>query len=156
MAQVRIFRGVLRHRKKDKFLIFRILILYSGAGFQHFFAPAPLCATGETFRSTAGCFFPAVVSKQLLFRGENILFRPQMNLRMLDNGKTMASRPRSYSQKDQSAENNIHGSLAYTKERLWCTRSNLKCRPYTYSLARCTGITPPAKCHHHQPKISWL
>lgn len=119
-------------------------------------------ATRGVFRSTAGCFSAAVVSKQIIFRGENILLRPQqheqltlrgetrlsgpqVNRRTSDGGKIMTSSPPFYSQKDQSAEKNIHGCLPYTKEETWCTRSNLKYWPYTYSLALCTGMTSSTK-----------
>ena len=49
-----IFSWLLAPLGKDKFLTFRILLFYCGAGPQSFFAPAPFRATRRVFRSTAG------------------------------------------------------------------------------------------------------
>ena len=110
---------------------------------------------------TAGCFSDAVFSKKQYFGAETRLYAPKLLTGRQMGAKTcfsapkciverqrmvklMASRRPSYSQKYQFTENNIHGRLPYTQDEPWCTRSNLKCLPYT-SLALCTEKTKPTK-----------
>ena len=51
------FSGFPAPTEKDKLLTFRILIIFNGAGPQHFFAPAPCWAIRRVFCGTT-CHFP--------------------------------------------------------------------------------------------------